>query len=424
MVRKKTQKRTKKPNPQKTAAQDLGILARALRAGGTALGAGVGSFFGPAGATSGAGIGNSLGASLSRWLGAGDYTLRANSLVTKAAKGVPVMHFGGESTLVRHREYVGDVTTGGINTFTANAYPINPGISAIFPWLSGIAQQYQEYSFKGLVFHFVSTSGDSVGSTTTTLPTVMMSTQYKANSPTFTDKISMLNASFSNDAKASEDFCHPVECDPRENPFQIQYVRGATPPTGDDLMMYDLGKFTIATTGSQAANITIGELWVTYEVELKKPIASAISNSYIESAFISRSGVALAGYCGTANATGMPIFDNIGLTFPTANSIAFPTGITGSFALTFYYPGVTAVAVPLDTTLTNCTRLTKWGSLGTQLAAQASQSGAAVTALSYTLLIDITDNTKIASITFSAGNHTFGAGTIVNICVSSVAFET
>lgn len=424
MVKKKTTIRSKKTTQKAQASTELGLLARALRGGGSAIGSGLGSLFGPAGIATGASLGNSLGASISRWLGAGDYTLRSNSLVTRAAKGVPMMHFGGETTVIRHREYIGDVTTGGINTFNANAFPINPGVATIFPWLSSIAQQYQEYTFKGLVFHYISTSGDSVGSTTTSLPTVMMATQYKANANTFTDKLALLNASFSNDAKASEDFCHPVECDPRENPFKIQYVRGAAPPTGDDLMMYDLGKFTIATAGSQAANVVVGELWVTYEVELRKPIASAISNEYIESAFLSRSGAANGAFFGTAFLATNSFFDNIGLTCPTSNSLQFPTGITGTFVISLYYPGATVVTAALDTTVVNATRLNKWGATGAQGAAVSPQTAAATVAMAYTLVIDITDNTKPALITFIAGTVTFGSGSTVNICVTPTAISS
>lgn len=396
--------------------KELGLLARALRAGGGGIGGALGSFFGPSGTVAGSSIGSSLGAQLSKWLGAGDYTLSSNSLVEKAAKGVPMMHFNDESTIIRHREYIGEVVTGAANTFSAATFQINPGLSATFPWLSGIAQQYQEYSFKGLVFHYVSTSGDSVGSTTTSLPVVMMATQYKGNSTTFTDKVSLLNSHFASDARASEDFCHPVECDPRENPFNVQYVRGAAPPVGDDIMMYDLGKFTIATTGSQAANVTVGELWATYEVELKKPLATEVSNTYSETAFLTRTGATNSAFFGTAGAGGT--IDNIGITFPSATTMLFPTGITGSFLITVYYPQFTACNTTLSTTVTNGIRLGRWGVSGlgveTVTVAAAASSG-----YTYTVLVNIPDNTKACSIQFTGGTVT--GTSIANILVAAVA---
>ena len=50
------------------------------------------------------------------------------------------------------------------------------------------------------------------------------------------------------------------------------YVRsGPVPSTGDE-RLYDLGRFQIATEGQQAIGGNLGELWVTYEVLMSKPI--------------------------------------------------------------------------------------------------------------------------------------------------------
>jgi len=109
---------TRKPEP-------MGRLARALRWGGGIAG----GFVHPALAAPG----SALGGMLSRWLGAGDYTVSNNSIVNGSGNIIPSMHDNSLSTVIRHKEYLGDViTSGSANTFTVASYPINPGMISRF----------------------------------------------------------------------------------------------------------------------------------------------------------------------------------------------------------------------------------------------------------------------------------------------------
>jgi hypothetical protein len=239
--------------------------------GGSALGSLVGM------SSAGQGFGSDLGASLSKWLGSGDYTVQSNIIATKAASGIPMMHNTNQSIVVRHREYIADV----ISPATASAfavqltYALNPGVVASFPWLSAVAAQFQEYTIRGLVYHYVPTSGQSVSSTSTALGSVIMATNYRATAPSYASKVQMLNEYFSNDARPSEAFCHPIECNPKENPYNVQYVRTGPVPSGEDSKTYDLGTFYVAVQGHVATSDPLGELWATYEVELRKPILTS-----------------------------------------------------------------------------------------------------------------------------------------------------
>jgi len=80
--------------------------------------------------------------------GSGAYSLESNSLWS-ASQQVPIMHSANESVRFRHREYITDISMAG-PTFTVNTYPVNPGWAGTFPFLSAIAANFQEYSFKGL----------------------------------------------------------------------------------------------------------------------------------------------------------------------------------------------------------------------------------------------------------------------------------
>jgi hypothetical protein len=399
----------------KKEVKELGLLARALRVGGGLAGGAAGSFFGPSGIAAGSSAGSGLGAAISRWLGAGDYTLSQNSIVKRSGE-VPTMHQGGESTILRHREYITDiVTSSSVNTFNQQRFSINPGLDNSFPWLCGIARQYQEYSFKGLVYHFVTTSGNSVGSTTTSLPTVMMATQYKAGSAAFTDKQTLLNEYFSTDAKASESFCHPVECDPRENPFNIQYVRGAAVPNGEDVKTYDLGTFTIATAGSQAASVTVGELWVTYELELKKPLSSNALDVYQQCAHYSGAAATTAARLGTSRGEN---FDSIGMTFPSNNSIAFPVQTIGLYQVQLWWRLTTAIT-GMVLTPTNCTLETFYEGTNQQ---QFVTSAALTTGGGFcNFLVRIINPVLVASVTIGTGALT--GATTADIIVTQLSSD-
>lgn len=260
---KKTNKNQKRKQPAPKTSLSLAgpiksAIAAALRGGGAALG-------GLVGGPSGAAVGRNAGAWVSKVVGSGDYAINSNNLVSN-----PVPEFARSNRIVsiRHREFLRDITSSTL--FSIGGFSINPGDATTFPWLSGIAGNFQQYRFKGLLFEFVSTSADALNSTNTALGTVVMGTQYNVNRSAFVTKQEMEAYEFSNSVRPSANGIHPIECDPDETPIKHLYVRTGAVPSGEDARMYDLGKFYIATVGMQAAS-NIGELWVTYDVEFLKP---------------------------------------------------------------------------------------------------------------------------------------------------------
>jgi len=353
MVQKKSKKAKRVKIVKKAnATAELTRLGAALRGlgglGGSALGGLVGM------PSAGAATGRSLGATISRWLGSGDYEVSTNSIVKGVKSGsIPMMHQAGQSIVVRHKEYLGDVFsgTGSPTGFSVvNSYTLNPGLAASFPWLAGIAANYQEYTWRGLVFHYVSTSGNATG-TNTSLGTVAMATNYRATAPAYTSRLTMLNEYCSTDSKPSEDFVHPIECDPKENPYAVQYVRSGAVPAGEDPKTYDLGVTSIATQGMQTASENLGELWVSYEVELRKPIANALLASTANYGYGSLTGAGLGHALGTTytNTGGSAISGLSGQT------LSFARGLQGTFVLTISTPGASLTTVQsYGLSYTNC----------------------------------------------------------------------
>lgn len=106
----------------------------------------------------------------------------------------------------------------------------------------------------------------------------------------------------------------------------MHYVRAGAVPAGDTILMYDLGKTYVAVQGMQGSNV-VGDLWVTYEIELKKPVIS--SNVSVSQVYRNRfAGYSpAAGYFAGASSGAV---GNLPLEL-SGFSIEFPPGLVGIF---------------------------------------------------------------------------------------------
>lgn len=336
---------------RRTTPQEMTALARALRQMGSVIGSSGGAMLGSP--SIGATIGSSLGGALSKWLGAGDYAVASNTVVQRnlsASRSIPSMHNDSQSIIVRHKEYLGEVRSATAYT-VQQSFPINPGIPQTFPWLSGIATRFQEYTIRGAVFHYIPSSGAAVSSTNAALGTVMLQTSYRATDAPPASKVEMLNEYCSNEVVPSDTMAHPIECDPKENPFNVQYVRSGAVPSGESTLLYDLGQTHLAVSGCQTNGNVIGDLWITYEVELRKPLVA----SNVTAAVIS--GVADAVTPSNTNPLGSTLSTFVGSLSATmtGNTITFGKGQVGKYVVATLISGNTlALAFP-GAIANNCT---------------------------------------------------------------------
>lgn len=290
-----------------------------------------------------------IGDKLGTLFGLGAYEVRKNSLTIPMGVDPPSMHTRSGDTIIAHREYITDIVTSATpGAFNLQSFAINPGLNSTFPWLSEIASSYEEYEMLGCVFEFKTTSSDALNSTNTALGYVMQATNYNAAAPVFANKLSMLNTQYSTDCKPSQSCLHPIECDPHYNPMMSQYVRSGAVPIGQDQKTYDLGLYQIATGGMQAASVVIGELWVTYQIALRKPIYGPQLGSGILSDHFRCASVSSAAVLGTS-ATIQSGSSINGAVLPM--SYTFPASIsTGSYL--FVWTAIcsaAAVAIPSPT---------------------------------------------------------------------------
>lgn len=250
------------------------MVRQTLTAGGQRLGTAIGGHIGMP--MSGAKLGSALGARISKLIGSGDYTSTGltahNTLIRNAVPAT--ISFSDRTIRIAHREYICDVLAGASHpTFNSRQFVVNANYTSTFPYLSGIATQFEKYRFRGLVFEYVSTTtpyasaGASVG-------TVVMACQFNTASPDFQTKTQMENVENAISIRMDQNALYGVECkDQVQNWYYTRHIGAAANAATNVSNIYDLCDFSIATVGGNAASAgnQVGELWVTYDVELTGP---------------------------------------------------------------------------------------------------------------------------------------------------------
>lgn len=219
-------------------------------------------------------LGAIAGSSLAKLFGHGDFQVKSNSLVHGFSESSSLPKFsqnGKRGTRIVEREYLGDIVAGtlasGSTAFSLSSFAINPTVAATFPWLSTLAYQYDQWEPHGIVFEFISTSSEYNGSSQS-LGTVIMATDYDTIDATYSNKQVMENADYSASTKPSGSLMHGVECAVAERPLPVMYT--GTHSNVTDPRLSTLGNFQIATVGMSATGVTVGELWVSYDITFYK----------------------------------------------------------------------------------------------------------------------------------------------------------
>lgn len=240
--------------------------------GGMLGGAAGGWLGGPAGAVLGSSIGSSAGSLISKITGFGSYQVARNTLVNNS---IPQFQsrLGDGSIRIKHKEFISDVVSSATpGAFNPIQYHISASDQNTFPYLSQLAVNFEEYAFEGLVFQYITSSGSI--STTGQLGTVVGATQFNALAAPYANKQQMEASTFGQSTVASQSCLFPVECDAKQTPSNGIFYnqRPGISNVDNDLRWSRLGNFTLATVGMPNASETVGELYVSYDIVLMKPI--------------------------------------------------------------------------------------------------------------------------------------------------------
>lgn len=348
-------------------------------------------------------VGAMAGSAIGRLFGSGVYKLtstpKSNTLLTDAVPEFGMVHSSANSIRIRHREYLSDISSS-IAFTTQGIYYINPGLQSSFPWLSQIASSFQQYKIHGLCAVFKSTSADAVSSTNAALGAVVVSFNFNPTEPIFTNKQQMLETDFACDEKPTVSFVAPMECARSQTALPELYVRQQGLLTGQNQQFYDMAVMQVATQGSQAA-FTAGELWITYDIELIKPISSLLSQGFYYHLNMATSGtISTSNYFGSTASSAVANTGSNFLVTLGATTITFPAYINSGKWMMFYsvVGSSTAVLAPTVTFTTNCSALNSFVNQ-----AQSAIGNGGSTSILFESAYIFTITGASAVITFSAG---------------------
>jgi len=212
---------------------------------------------------------------------------RQNALFTSTDRPVPRFESTGDelgTIVVNHTEFITDIY--GIPWDTTTVPPtrttdfqsftlqLNPGLSNTFPFLSQIAQNFEEFQFIQLVFEYHPKLSNNLTSNDGQTGTLLFHTDTNPNNKPKSSK-QRLNQQFGTvDGRPIDFLDHGIECDPNKLPGDgHRFIRTEPIAEGQDKLNYDhgLSQFAVCSTPQELSNEVLGELHVYYTVKLIKP---------------------------------------------------------------------------------------------------------------------------------------------------------
>lgn len=253
--------------------------------------------------------------------GSGDYLTSPNPQANTLLRPTSVLTVGNEIR-VRNREFVGEVYNDGTSTFLiANKLPINPALPNVFPFLSQIASNYENYTMKGLVYEYVSMVSPYQ---TSNMGSIMMSWQDNPDAKAYSSKIAMENSEGAISGRPDQHILYAVECDDQK----FGHFMCRTGSTTKDLGLFDYGIMQIA--AQSALTGVLGELWVSYDVVLSRPklySTPSVISAYFSSSTGGKTATASGGYFGTAQPTSVTQTGRVAFTYDGGSAKFTFTGL-------------------------------------------------------------------------------------------------
>lgn len=177
---------------------------------------------------------------------------------------------------VKHREYTADILSDPTDNALVNSFAINPGMDDLFPWLSGIALNYESYKIHSLSFNVVGTQPTSGSGY------IAAAVDFDALDPSPTSKQQMLN--FSGAMRCPVWGELTLHC-PKGDLSKLgpdRYVRFGT-VADSDVKTYDVGRLIVMRdTPNVTLDNVIAELYVEYDIEFFTPQLRPNEASFVQ----------------------------------------------------------------------------------------------------------------------------------------------
>jgi len=226
------------------------------------------------------------------------------------------------------REFIGNVVNTVGFSLPVAVYNINPGVAAVFPWLSIMANQYETYRFHRLTFRYITRCGTSQSGS------VILAPDYDASDspPTTEQQITAYRGAVEDvpwrDISCTLEPSAMFSLGPRK------FIRSST-VAFTDIKTYDAGLFLVATVGVDT-NL-LGKLWVEYDVELFTPQIPTPGAGLIPtftSMFVASGQDLIVSNTSVVGFT--PVFNPLGIVLTTSGTGTAFTPPRGTYLFTFF----------------------------------------------------------------------------------------
>jgi hypothetical protein len=145
--------------------------------------------------------------------------------------------------------------------FTPIEVTFNPGLKSTFPWLSGVAPNFEKYIIKHVSLQYKTAQSTFVPGM------VMMAPEFNVSDPLPSTKTELLEYAFAARSPVWKDFSINLSEKDIMN-FKDYYIRVGNVT---DRKLYDPFYIVIATDAVSTDLSYAGELWIEYDIELKFP---------------------------------------------------------------------------------------------------------------------------------------------------------
>jgi len=234
--------------------------------------------------------------------------------------------FGGDGRVrVRHREYFSDIVSPN-NGFNDTSFSIQPGNSIMFPWLSTIAENYESYRFHSLSFEYETMCATSQAGK------LVMAVDFDASDAPPINKTQLMADHNAVSSAVWQECCYKASKEDLNKFGPQKFVRTGN-VAATDIKTYDIGNLQVATQGAGGSSVTVGELYVSYDVELMTPQINPIPLSLH---LVGGTGITPDLILGTAPAiTGsLPVTEIVSSVATTLSILR-----VGQYLISFFYAG-------------------------------------------------------------------------------------
>jgi len=178
---------------------------------------------------------------------------------------------------MQYREMIGYLVVPNQPTeFNVQTFFINPGDPAAFPYLSDIAQNFEEYEFLGLVCSVRSLSTNYSSSPSMGEYAITRQEDVTASDPTSMPQI--LNSANGVSARPDKDIYYGFEC--KGQTLNKYFVQNSTSKADPNFVYMCKMHIATALSSAYAPGDNIGEIWMTYDVRLSVPILNSLASGY------------------------------------------------------------------------------------------------------------------------------------------------